>query len=420
MLNIMRRKTSATQAASPEAPCRPNKIGNNPEHDNSAPGDLVAIMRTVCRAAVQGDIEQRITGIDEESELAELAWDINALLDLINSYTRETAASMAHASDGKFFRKIILRGLPGEFRHASEIINSASDTMEIQAKKIVAQREQQLELANKFEDAVGSIIGSVAEAAGNMQRDAENMASMAAETSKRSTTVAAATEQASSNVQAVASATEELTATINEVSARAADASSTTERAQSEAEQSVERIELLTQSADRIGEVVTFINEIAAQTNLLALNATIEAARAGDAGKGFAVVATEVKSLAAQTAKATEEITAQVQGVQDATGQVAAALQTVGSTVGEITQISTAIAAAVEEQSAATQEISTNVHQAAAGSAEVSENIASVNQSAELTGEAASRVRNSADGVASQIEQLRDEADRYLALAREV
>jgi methyl-accepting chemotaxis protein len=330
MLSLIKRKAPANQ---------PDKNAGAPgtETDSSSPVELVARMREVCRAATTGDIEQRITNIEPANELAELAWDINALLDIVDSYTRETSASMASASEGKFFRKIVLRGLPGEFRRSSEVINTASDIMATQTDEIPSQRERQLKIADKFEEVVGSVIGEVSEAAENMQKEAKIMAAAASETTERSTTVAAATEEASTNVQAVASATEELTSTINEVSARAAEASQTTERAQAEANQSRERLELLTQSAGRIDEVVTFINEISAQTNLLALNATIEAARADDAGKGFAVVATEVKSLAAQTTKAPEEIAAQVQGVQDATNQVSSALQAVGSTVVEIT-----------------------------------------------------------------------------------
>ncbi len=172
-------------------------------------------------------------------------------------------------------------------------------------------------------------------------------------------------------------------------------------RAQSEAEQSGERLQALTESAGKINDVVTFINEIASQTNLLALNATIEAARAGEAGKGFAVVATEVKSLATQTAKATEEITAQIQEVQEATDKVASALSAVGNTINVIGEISTAIAAAVEEQAAATQEISGSVHQASAGTSEVAENIVSVSTSADQTGEAGERLKNAANAIAT-------------------
>jgi len=383
------------------------------EPANAESSNLVSRMREVCGAAVQGNLELRITGIEGNSDLDELAWEINALLDIVNSYTRETSASMAAASQSRFYRKIILRGLPGEFQTASRVINSASDIMSDQAGEIARQRARQLDMADNFEEVVGTVIEEVAQAVEAMQSDAESMMTLASDTSQRSTAVSAATEEAATNVQAVASAAEELTASINEISARAAEASSTSVRAQSEAEQSGERLQALTESAGKINDVVTFINEIASQTNLLALNATIEA------GKGFAVVATEVKSLATQTAKATEEITAQIQEVQEATDKVTSALSAVGNTINEIGEISTAIAAAVEEQAAATQEISGSVHQASAGTSEVAENIVSVSTSADQTGEAGERLKNAANAIATHTHSLKDAADNYLQVVRE-
>ena len=169
------------------------------------------------------------------------------------------------------------------------------------------------------------------------------------------------------------------------------------------------------EAANKIGEVVSLITDIANQTNLLALNATIEAARAGDAGKGFAVVASEVKNLANQTAKATDEIGAQIGGIQSATQDAVTAIQGIGKTIGEIDEIATTIASAVEEQSAATQEIARNVEQAAAGTQDVTANIGSVSQAADDTGSASSQVLSSAEGLATQADALRAEVDRFLA-----
>ena len=335
---------------------------------------LIARMREVCSAAAKGDLEPRITAIPEDDDLGELAWEINALLDMTNSFVREAAASMQTASEGRYYRKIILRGMGGEFRRASRTINDDIEVIHLQAEEIANQRARREDIARDFERMLRQEIDEVIEAAEHMSEESERLSEMAADTTARSTAVAAATEEATANVQAVASASEELASTIRDVSARASESSRTTNRARNEADQTADRIRHLNESTARIDEVVIFINDIASQTNLLALNATIEAARAGEAGKGFAVVASEVKSLAGQTAKATEEITAQVKDVQEAMDLVVEAMSAINGTIGEIDGISNVIAESVEQQSAATQEISSNVHQAASGTGEVAQN----------------------------------------------
>jgi len=185
-----------------------------------------------------------------------------------------------------------------------------------------------------------------------------------------------------------------------------------------EAGRTNERVHALAEAAQKIGDVVKLINDIASQTNLLALNATIEAARAGEAGKGFAVVASEVKSLATQTAKATEDIASQVAAIQGATGGAVVAIRGIGTTIGEVKAIATTIASAVEEQGAATQEIARNVQQAASGTAEVSNNIGGVTQAANDTGAAAGQVLSASQDLARQGEVLRGEVSQFLANIR--
>ena len=271
-----------------------------------------------------------------------------------------------------------------------------------------------LSLAEKFDTSVGAVVKSVSSQASQMVGSAQTLSSTAEDATRKASTVAAASEQASANVQTVASATEELSSSIAEISRQVAQSSRVAATAVSEAEKANTMVRGLVETSQKIGAVVALITDIANQTNLLALNATIEAARAGEAGKGFAVVAAEVKNLATQTAKATEEIGAQINGVQGATQEAVEAIQTIGKTIGEINGIASTIAAAVEQQSSATKEIARNVEQAAQGTTEVTTNITSVTQAANDTGTAADQVLTSAQDLTKQSETLRNLVAAFL------
>ena len=275
-------------------------------------------------------------------------------------------------------------------------------------------------LTGEFDRGASGVIGTVSGAATEMEATAQTLMSTAEQTSGRATTVAAAAEQSTASAQAVASAAEELSASISEIGRQVDQSSLAAKSAADEAERTNRTVQGLADSSARIGEVIHLINDIASQTNLLALNATIEAARAGDAGKGFAVVANEVKSLANQTARATEEIGAQIGAVQTATQDAVAAIAAIVQRIGEINHIADAIAAAVEEQGAATAEIARNVQQTAEGAQEVSSTIAGVTAAAGETGAAASQVLSSAHSLSAETIQLKGMIERFLEGIRAV
>lgn len=278
-----------------------------------------------------------------------------------------------------------------------------------------AQRKAAMRsMADGFESAIGGIIQSVSSSATELQATAQSMAGTATETAAQSTGAAAAAEQAAANVTTVAAAAEELGSSVQEIGRQVSASASLAHVAVEETARTAVLVKDLNSAVAKIGDVVTMISAIAGQTNLLALNATIEAARAGEAGKGFAVVASEVKQLATQTAKATEEIGAQIAMMQSATQDSVAAIKEIGSTIDTLAGIANAIAAAVEEQGAATQEISRNVQEAAQGTAEVAGNISSVNSGAAETGSASAQVLSSAQSLSRESEVLQREVARFI------
>jgi methyl-accepting chemotaxis protein len=273
-------------------------------------------------------------------------------------------------------------------------------------------------MADDFESGVRAALDAVGSSATTMRTTSHGMSATAEETSRQATTVAAAAEQASANVQTVAAAAEELSSSVAEIGRQVTQSTTIAGQAVAEANRTNVSVRGLSEAAHKIGDVVKLISDIASQTNLLALNATIEAARAGDAGKGFAVVASEVKSLANQTAKATEEIAAQVAAMQGATNEAVEAIRSIGGTIGSINEIATTIASAVEEQGAATQEIARNVHEASQGTGQVSSNIVGVNQAVAETGMAAGQVLAAADELGRQAATLRSDVESFLAKIR--
>lgn len=281
------------------------------------------------------------------------------------------------------------------------------------AQKETRQRAVEGHIA-EFDRSIEGALGVLTSASDQMHTVAQSMSAIAEETSRQATAVAAASEQASTNVQTVAVATEEMSSSVEEITRQVAQSGAVTAQAVADAAKTTTTVQGLAATAEKIGAVVQLISDIASQTNLLALNATIEASRAGEAGKGFAVVAAEVKSLANQTAKATDDISQQIGAMQAVTQEAVAAMHAIDQTIRGMSQISTAIAGAIEEQAAATREIARNTQEAARGTEEVSRNIAGVNLAAGETGGTAGRALSASEELNRSTELLRGSIATFL------
>ena len=289
---------------------------------------------------------------------------------------------------------------------------------ETQARAAAERRAAMEGIAGDFERSVNGIVRSVSAAAAGMQTTAQSMTATASDASARAATVGAASDSASSNVGTVAAAAEELSTSVTEISRQVTRSSEIANKAVGDAERTNATVQVLSTGAEKIGEVVKLIHSIAAQTNLLALNATIEAARAGESGRGFAVVASEVKALANQTAKATEEISAQVAAMQASTSDAVSAINGITETIAQMSEITLGISAAIEQQGDATREIARNIQQVATGSSEISAHIGGVTTAAAATGSAASDVLANARELDNQSGMLRNAVEGFLAKIR--
>lgn len=364
----------------------------------------------VCKAVAAGNFEERVLDINETGEAGELLHAINLLIDRTDAYMRESKACLGYVSRNQYFRLIAERGMVGSFAESAQTINNATKTVKKRSEEFSG-------IATRFEAQLESVVESVNTSVDQLETASQAVSSASSDAREKSVSVSAGAEEATANMQGVATATEELTSAIGEISRQVVHSATIAETAVGKTTLMSDQISGLADASEQIGAVVQLISEIADQTNLLALNATIEAARAGDAGRGFAIVAQEVKTLAGQTARATEDISQKVAEIQSATRSAVTGNDEIRETISNVREVSTTIASAVEEQSAATQEIARNVEEAAVGTGEVSASITGVSETAKDTQDAASDVLAASTELSVQgavLKDLRGEMTEFL------
>ncbi len=368
-------------------------------------------IQTVCHRAGNGDLEARIIEIEGFDDIRPVFESINHMLDLTDAFVRESGASLKSANEKRYYREFLTRGMLGDFGRGAGLINGARETMERMEAETAEIRNR---LADEFDSTVAEVVRAVAAAAERLSSSAAVMVEEAETMHQQCVTVASAAEVANENTYTVAVGSQELTSSILEISRQVNESTHATQRVVDQVQRTNEAVGELTDAASKVDTVVDFIREIAGQTNLLALNATIEAARAGDAGKGFAVVAHEVKSLAKQSADATQDIEVQINTIKDASGLTSEAVGRIGGEADQVSEFSTAVASAIEEQTAATDEISNSVQRAAEGIEGAAQGITSIEDASRRTGSAAKDVLDAAGELSRHSATLDQEVAKFL------
>lgn len=367
----------------------------------------------VCEDAARGNLEGRVLHCPE-GDLGRLIQSVNHAFDITDAFVREAGAALDAAARGKFFRRVLLRGMPGAFRESAKLINDASAQMAAQAAALKDAEQRRQLLADELEHAIQSAATTVAASCTEMRATAGVLAETAARTTHQTAALQAASRETIATVEIASEAVSNLERSFGTVVSEVTQSNDVARTASQEGARTGEIMQGLTLACRRVEGVVKTISQIASQTNLLALNATIEAARSGEAGKGFAVVASEVKNLARSTAAATGQITSDVSAIRESSGQAATALATIGSGIESIHSASQSVAGAIAEQRDATGKITDSVRSVAQSAENISASIAEVMQAATDTSRSAADLLAAADDVSRMAESLQSEVANFL------
>ena len=379
-----------------------------------SPSDRRQELIDLCQAARWGDFSRRMTHLDPEDPDTPLYEALNDLLNLLEASMRESAAALAASVDGRFHRRFLEQGMPGAFLQMARQTNQSMERMAERAASVAAMKEERAELADGFRDGVSAMAATLASAATELDATSTTMASISQESVNQAERCGETAESATANTQAVAAATEQLAASISEIAKQSAASAQATSKAADAAKAAAEVMKQITEAADNVSSIVSLISDVADQTNLLALNAAIEAARAGDEGRGFGVVASEVKSLAKQTAQATEDIARRIQVMRSTANHGVESIENINAALTELEGFASTVSAAIYEQEAATQHIAQNAEGATSAAREVCSELGMIAENARSALKGAEDIQAASREISVQAERLTLEVDTFL------